>query len=220
MSVIDRMDMLSRPSPSALAQRWSVAWFELDAQARLVLDDALRLQRTNQAGQRLLDVGMVAPHVGHRLRFAEPASNRLFQQQAALALSRDEAVAALILPFGVSRWVAVTILKTIVEGSWVLLVTLDDISSRALIDASIAGAMFGLTPSELPVFQGVADAVCPKEISRTLNISVNTVRAHLRSIYAKMNVSGAPQAQRIALSLSVHVQRKLQHIDSQSDLFN
>ncbi|WP_380779869.1 helix-turn-helix transcriptional regulator [Sphingomonas sp. R86520] len=220
MNVIDRMDMLSRSSPSAVAQRWSVAWFELDPQARLVLDDALRLQRTNQAGQRLLDVGMVAPHIGNRLRFSEPASNRLFQQQAALALSRTDPVAALILPFGVARWVAVTMLKTIADGSWVLLVTLDDISSRTLIDASIAGAMFGLTPSELPVFQGVADAVCPKEISRTLNISVNTVRAHLRSIYAKMNVNGAPQAQRIALSLSMHVQRRVNYPDPSSDLFN
>lgn len=220
MSVIDRMDMLSRSSPSALGQRWSVAWFELDTQARLVLDDALRLQRTNQAGQRLLDVGMIAPHVGHRLRFSEPASNRLFQKQATLALSREDPVAALILPFGVARWVAVTMLKTIVDGTWVLLITLDDISSRTLIDASIAGAMFGLTPSELPVFQGVADAVCPKEMSRALNISVNTVRAHLRSIYAKMNVSGAPQAQRIALSLSMHVQRRSSNIDSQTELFN
>ncbi len=220
MSVIDRMDLLSRSSPPAPSQRWSVAWFELDPHARLVLDDGLKLHRANQAGQRLLDVGMVSPHVGHRLKFTEPASNRLFQKQAALALTRDDQVQALLLPFGVARWVAVTMIKATVDGAWMLLVTMDDISSRTLIDASIAGAMFGLTPSELPVFQGVADAICPKEISRALNLSVNTVRAHLRLIYAKLNVSGASQAQRIALSLSIHVQHGASRSHSSSSLFN
>lgn len=216
----DRTDMLQRFDPTMPAHRWSVAWFELDPQARLVLDDELKLHRANRAGQRLLDAGMTAPHLGHRLRFAEPGSNRLFQKQAASALSCEEQVAALILPFGVSRWVAVTMLKTMVDGAWMLLVTMDDISSRTLIDASIAGAMFGLSPSELPVFQGIADAVCPKDISRVLDISVNTVRAHLRSIYAKLNVSGASQAQRIALSLSIHVQHQRVGLDSSPSLFN
>jgi DNA-binding CsgD family transcriptional regulator len=55
---------------------------------------------------------------------------------------------------------------------------------------------FGISRSEAPVLFGLAKAVCPKEISRSLGLSVFTIRSHIRSIYAKLKVKNAAEAQK------------------------
>lgn len=60
---------------------------------------------------------------------------------------------------------------------------------------------FNLTLTETDVVHYMSKAYCPKEISNEMGISVNTVRAHLRSIYSKIGVRGYNKALRLILQL-------------------
>lgn len=51
-------------------------------------------------------------------------------------------------------------------------------------------AAFQLTASELDVLHHLLNGKCPKTAAIDLHISEHTVRAHLRSLYAKMNARG------------------------------
>lgn len=68
-------------------------------------------------------------------------------------------------------------------------------------DVKAATHLFGLTDCESAVLVGVAQAIRPKEIARHLDVSVHTVRAHLRSIYGKMGVNSAVELQKIVTIL-------------------
>jgi two-component system, NarL family, response regulator len=56
-----------------------------------------------------------------------------------------------------------------------------------------------LTPREIQVMQLVFEGYRNKEISATLEISVETVQAHLRHIFTKLNVSDRTAALNVAL---------------------
>lgn len=60
---------------------------------------------------------------------------------------------------------------------------------------------FGFTISETEVVRYMSQAYCPKEISAKMDISTNTVRAHLRSIYSKTGVRGYNRSLRLILQL-------------------
>jgi len=61
---------------------------------------------------------------------------------------------------------------------------------------------FDFTLTETEVVRHMSNAYCPKEIAFEMDISVNTVRAHLRSIYSKIGVRGYNKALRLILQLS------------------
>ncbi|RYE71842.1 MAG: LuxR family transcriptional regulator, partial [Oxalobacteraceae bacterium] len=63
---------------------------------------------------------------------------------------------------------------------------------------SAMAAAFQLTPSELDVLHQLLSGHCPKTAAIDLHISEHTVRAHLRSIYAKMNARGLNNTIRLA----------------------
>ena len=61
---------------------------------------------------------------------------------------------------------------------------------------------FGFTITEAEVVKHMLMALCPKEISIEMDISTNTVRAHLRSIYSKTGVRGYNRALCLFLQLT------------------
>ena len=61
-----------------------------------------------------------------------------------------------------------------------------------------AGEAIELSPRELEVLALVAQGLADKEIAHTLSLSVHTVKSHLRSILAKLQVSGRREAARLA----------------------
>jgi len=61
---------------------------------------------------------------------------------------------------------------------------------------------FGFTITEAEVVKFMLMARCPKEISIEMDISTNTVRAHLRSIYSKTGVRGYNRALCLFLQLT------------------
>lgn len=57
------------------------------------------------------------------------------------------------------------------------------------MDVALVRQLFMLTPTEASVAAGVADGRSLRELAEQLGIQYNTVRAHLRSVFSKLNVS-------------------------------
>ncbi len=66
--------------------------------------------------------------------------------------------------------------------------------------AAVAKA-FSLTKSETNVLKHMVDGLKPKEIAYEVDISLATVRSHLRTLYAKMNVRSYNDALKEAIRL-------------------
>ena len=60
-----------------------------------------------------------------------------------------------------------------------------------------------LTARETEVLQLIAQGLANKQVALKLNISEHTVKFHLSSLYAKLNVSSRTEAIRIGLSLGL-----------------
>ncbi|MGX5723283.1 helix-turn-helix transcriptional regulator [Shinella zoogloeoides] len=59
------------------------------------------------------------------------------------------------------------------------------VSSLAVPDSSLLRGLFDLTPGEARVARHVANGVAPKDIDELVGTSANTVKTHLKAIYAK-----------------------------------
>ncbi|MEE4186585.1 MAG: LuxR C-terminal-related transcriptional regulator [Gammaproteobacteria bacterium] len=71
------------------------------------------------------------------------------------------------------------------------------------VDAAHVEEFFNLTPAQARVVVALAQGESAETAAASLNISVNTVRSHLRSIYAKLEVSNKAQMlHRVMASLS------------------
>ncbi|MGH7020193.1 MAG: helix-turn-helix transcriptional regulator [Brevundimonas sp.] len=64
------------------------------------------------------------------------------------------------------------------------------------------GCVFGLTRMENCVLLLLARGEAPKEISRKLDMSIHTVRSHLRSICMRMGVKGINGAMRLSFLMT------------------
>ncbi len=64
---------------------------------------------------------------------------------------------------------------------------------------AVAGAADQLTPQELQVAQLVAEGLSNKEVAAQLFLSPRTIDAHLRSVFAKLDVTSRTQLARIPL---------------------
>lgn len=60
---------------------------------------------------------------------------------------------------------------------------------------------FGLTHAESQVLEGLCRGRCPKQIAKTETSSEHTIRAHLRSIYAKLGTRNLTTAALMAVQL-------------------
>jgi len=71
---------------------------------------------------------------------------------------------------------------------------------QAYLDSMPEGTT-ALTSREKEILDCLSEGRSNKEISSTLNISVETVKSHLRSIYKKVNVKSRVEAAKFALSM-------------------
>lgn len=55
------------------------------------------------------------------------------------------------------------------------------------------GALFGLTPSETRILEGLVDGRRADELAENLNVSIETVRTHIRRFYNKLGVNSREQ---------------------------
>ena len=72
------------------------------------------------------------------------------------------------------------------------------LSNAARKQTSKSHPAFELTPRELEVLQGIVDGLTNQGIAVKLGISATTVRSHVSSVLAKLNVTNRTQAALIA----------------------
>jgi DNA-binding NarL/FixJ family response regulator len=61
----------------------------------------------------------------------------------------------------------------------------------------------GLTDRELSVLQQLARGFCYEDVGKTLGVSLNTVRTHVRTIYDKLDVNSRTEAVLLAMKLGL-----------------
>ena len=64
-------------------------------------------------------------------------------------------------------------------------------------------AALGLTPRECEILDHLAKGASNKEVARSLGVSPNTIKTHIASLYAKLEVNGRGKAVDAARSLAL-----------------
>lgn len=166
--------------------------FESDPTASfLVAPDGVP-RAANREGEAMLADGLLRLDGQRRLCVGDARSRR--------PIVEDRAARVQVHTISPTQWLVVS-LRRLAEHVDTLLVRARAFDVDGALDLAPVANHFGLTDSERPVLEGLAQAVCPKDISRRLGLSIHTIRSHLRSIYAKLGARSAAEAQTIALRL-------------------
>lgn len=171
--------------------------FETDASANFVIDLDGVVRHANLAGRNMLRTGLLQLDGRERLCLAR---GRLRHARATTAMPLHAASATQVRQVSRTQWLVVTV-RNIAGAPDALHVRAREIRLDEEIDLTAVTGELGISDSESPVLQGLAQAICPKEISRSLDLSIHTIRSHLRSIYAKLGVHTAAEAQLRVLQL-------------------
>jgi DNA-binding CsgD family transcriptional regulator len=174
------------------------SWFDQSPTPAIICDNAATLIFRNHAAETLIRRGLiqVGPLARVRLVFAAPLASAkrtpidpLRQAMQSNAPVRD------LIPLPTGGWLVISITPFATPVGQMFCLRAREAERGSSIDLSALAAQFGITDSELPVLNGIALATCPKEISRMMGLSVHTIRAHLRTIYAKIGVNSITEAQ-------------------------
>ena len=183
------------------AEHLRSACFDQADSPYVLLGDNLEILDRNQRANCLLDGMVVYQDREGRLAVAGDRGSAQLRKHAGLALARGSARTLFQLTPRV--WLEVEFCRVLTDGISRVLVAprLIDLDTTPNIQA--VTRLFGLTVAESAILSGIAEALRPKEIANRMDISVHTVRAHLRSIYAKMGVNSAIEAQKIITILEI-----------------
>ncbi|QYC10144.1 helix-turn-helix transcriptional regulator [Brevundimonas nasdae] len=175
------------------------SWFEHDDLARFVLDAQGGIQQCNAAGRAMIASGIV----GGGGAFLCPKHR-----------NRDE-FDNLLSRLNARRQPSGRILFRAGDDDWCLLdlIALPEIENKIFATARPAQcvsaegieslrAVFGLTRAEITVLSHLTCGEPPKEIGRKMDVSIHTVRAHLRAICMRMGVKGINGALRLSFQLT------------------
>lgn len=192
------------PQPTPDATDDYSRWFAQDHAARFILSASGHICSANAAARLLLDEGLVAIDGQERLVLPRPGGRQPRSDLVAATL-RHGAAERRAYQLGPDRWLAAAAQRDS-ENADRIFVSLRDVRLSADLDLEAVAESFGISESERPILQGLAQALCPKEIARINNLSVHTVRAHLRSIYGKMGVRSQTETQRILTHIGAIVE--------------
>jgi DNA-binding CsgD family transcriptional regulator len=197
---------LPRPAPRALSaaidnvpQEDCANWFEYDGIARYVLDPQGNILRSNAAARALTKAGVI----GLSGAFICPTHRNRAEFEALLGRLADQ------------RQTHGRMLFRAGDDAWCLLdlVILPGMPGKVFAAARPARpmsaeaieplrAVFGLTRAETSVLSHLACGEAPKDIGRKMDMSIHTVRAHLRAICMRMGVRGINGALRLSFQLA------------------
>ncbi|GAA6129685.1 LuxR C-terminal-related transcriptional regulator [Halopseudomonas sabulinigri] len=111
----------------------------------------------------------------------------------ALGLIRDSGAVALLRDIGVAE--ACTALAAYVPVSWhAEVITLLGPAAQVEEEGSSCAALLALTVKERQVIQRVAEGKSNKQIAKDLSVTPETIKSHMKSIFAKLKVESRAQA--------------------------
>ena len=84
-------------------------------------------------------------------------------------------------------------------GGWVALF-LREIGGRGPISGEFFTRSYGVTPAELRLLDRLAEGKTVSEAGQVLHISLNTVKSHLKSLFAKTGTSRQAELMRLVLN--------------------
>ncbi len=198
----------ARSSVRALDVEEEIDTFTHFPQALFCLKNDLTLVKSNVLGQRALDAQIISVRNG-ALRFHSTESNQLVTAVAQrLCLLDREACPdgvcseRLILRGVDGQFRSYTLSRESFDSEILILsiqndLVLNDCRTRALANA------FSLSPAESKILRMMVQGLKPKEIAYEAGVSLNTVRSHLRTLYAKMQVNGYDEALTQAIKLLI-----------------
>ena len=138
------------------------------------------------AGRMMKDSGAIAVISG-RLTALDPAIER--RLTAALALAPDAppetCVALLRLRREAKRPLELCVVAL---GDGFVTVLMSDPAQRIAADSNLLTSLYHFTPAETRVVAAMLEGATPAATAADLGISVNTVRRHLKQIFAKTRV--------------------------------
>ena len=171
-----------------LAAALALKWVETERQARVLCTDALELVWANAAAQDSLKDGSEIEIRGASLVLRNRAAQTSFSAfladcdtvQKSFCLVCDDGDGHLLVRArqlgsdGSRRFLGVTFVTT---------------GSRFSAEYSDIDKVFQLTPAETRILAALIEGQTVDRIAGSGNVSVETVRSHIRSIYGKMNVT-------------------------------
>ncbi len=180
--------------------RWLMASFEHDKRARFIIgfDNVLRL--ANRKGRDLIEAGKLSLGRDGQFQFVSSRSQRAFADAISAAHVTVNEWHHKVMQLLDSEWSALHI-RVVERPSAYIEIVVNHPDAGAGLDIAPVADAFGLTSMESKVLQGLTQAACPKTIANSNNISVHTVRAHIRGIYAKMGTHNVATTQSLVLGL-------------------
>lgn len=173
-----------RATPAELAIVCIESW----PQAALFLDpEEPTIYWMNQAAERCLrEFG--ATLSGRRIQLAQREKQKTFEEFLAGTTAETR---SWILDLSGDRLALVFRCRTIGEtGFRILTIFHPENPPTSVPDV---GALFGLTPSETRILEGIVDGRRADDLAESLGISIETVRTHIRRFYNKMGVNSREQ---------------------------
>ena len=141
----------------------------------------------NAAADRCLrDRG--ATLAGRRIQLAQRERQKSFEEF--LSRARSE-VSSWILDLSVDGHALVFRCRTIGETGFRLLTIFHPENPPTAVPD--VGTLFGLTPSETRILEGIVEGRRADDLAQSLGISIETVRTHIRRFYNKLGVNSREQ---------------------------
>jgi DNA-binding CsgD family transcriptional regulator len=185
--------------PQTIAASEAQAWFEDDLVARFVLDLEGRVLRANGRGRELSLSGRIG--AGGLFMCATHRSRPELDQLLARLGQGRQTDGRMLFRAGDDDWCILKLLITpgAPDRVFAAVCPIKPIPAERI---EMLQSVFGLTRSETAVLVHLTAGEAPKEIGRQLDMSVHTVRAHLRSLCMRMGVKGINGALRLSFQLS------------------
>ena len=180
----------------------STDWFEYDPDCRWVVDEGCRLIAANQnARDAIRDNHIIANHNG-RLNFGSDENNQRTRSTIKNMLQQGITCRQhLVLRVLDGHWRSFAFTHVKSDRSRQVIIAMKNCKHPNSSEINSLAKAFDLTHTEALVLEAMMDIDQPKVIAAEMGISIYTVRAHLRTIYAKMGARGHVAALKMLINL-------------------
>lgn len=176
----------------------------------VVLDNLGRIRSVSTQAGRILEKRDGLQLVGGRICALNPAEDKRFQAAIRAALNAPDGDGIghglSLTRRGIARKIGVILRKIPgggAEGQPALSIVIRDADIAPDVEAGIMRQIFDLTPAEAAVARRLTDGLSLEEAAAALDISRNTARAHLRSIFSKSGIKRQTELVRLVLNSAV-----------------
>jgi DNA-binding CsgD family transcriptional regulator len=177
--------------------------------AVVVVDARSRIRHTNMAADSLMRARKGLAVVGGRLTAMQPATARRLEALIGAAADPDlPRGGSMDVPAGARTPLSVTVAPfaarpspVFADGPSVLITIADAQADEDLLRRKLED-LFALTAAEIRVALALLAGATPRDAAHRFDVSVNTVRSQMASIFAKTETSGQAELSRLLVRLA------------------